>query len=62
MLHNTFLSPRQEGNTVDLTDEEAVLGWCEALSCTRKQLQEAVAAVGPGVAEVYKWLQERKLD
>ncbi|HEX8349575.1 MAG TPA: DUF3606 domain-containing protein [Hymenobacter sp.] len=60
MLHHTFLSARLEGDTVDLEEEEAVLGWCEAFGCIPKQLQAAVAAVGPDVAAVYKWLQEQK--
>ncbi|MBF9223011.1 DUF3606 domain-containing protein [Hymenobacter ruricola] len=57
MLHTAPLNVRREGNYVRLDDAEEVIGWCQAFGCTAAQLRQAVAAVGPAIADVYRYLR-----
>ncbi|SFQ79796.1 DUF3606 domain-containing protein [Hymenobacter arizonensis] len=60
MLNPSSHNARREGNYICLDDDEAVLEWCEALGCTPKRLRQAVLAVGPALADVYRYLQSQK--
>lgn len=46
----------EDPNRININQSWEVDYWCEKLGCSREKLIRAVAAVGPMVTDVRKWL------
>ena len=50
----------QDSNRISLSDPDEVRYWCAKFRCTKKELEDAVAAVGDSASKVEAWIRRRR--